>query len=130
METWTLLDTPLSVIGGVIIGYFLTRKDYKENMKLDVLRRILKYRYALTDKYRGSEYNPARAELNCVLNEAVIVFHRNKKIVRLLRAFYAGYTERNMNALIKEMCEDIKKKTSSKIDDLIDNPLALSVPGE
>jgi len=32
--------------------------------------------------------------------------------------------------LIKEMCEDIKKKTSSKIDDLIDNPLALSVPGE
>jgi len=132
MGIWisSLIALISAVIGGVIISWiqnYLYGKTRKKEIKIDVLQRIMGYRYCLCETYvdQGDQDSPARIEMSRALNEAIIVFHSNKKVVGILKSPWDGSTSMKLASLIETMSKDLKLNLPRNMEDLIENPLFL-----
>ncbi|MDE2828471.1 MAG: hypothetical protein OXL40_14410 [Bacteroidota bacterium] len=122
-----ILGTIAGAVLGAILTHTLSSKGQTREMKLDVLRRVMGYRYCVGKTYLNQESldNHARIEMNRVLNEAAIVFHSNTKVVEILKASWEGSMESKLASLVREMGEDLNLDLPTNLEDLVRNSLFL-----
>ena len=104
----------------------LQRNQWDRNqldLRRDVLRRLVGYRYRLTDGYVGTEGEPFIA-----LNEIGIVFAESPKVIGALGTFRSDRIAGNSLApsltdLIRAICEDVGLPMTHVTEDFVDFPL-------
>ena len=118
--------TALSALLGVVLGAFLThwynRKRDRLELKRDVLRRVMGYRWQLTG--RGtSDYAVFTA-----LNEIAVVFAGEKNVENALTTFRGrvnqGFRAEHFPALLEAMAKSARIPHKRWSKDLLDTPLA------
>lgn len=104
----------------------LQRNQWDRNhldLRRDVLRRLVGYRYRLTDNYVGTEGEPFIA-----LNEIGIVFAESPKVIGAFDTFRSDRAAGNplapsLGDLIRALCEDAGLPMTHLTKDFIDYPL-------
>ena len=105
----------------------LQRNQWERNqldLRRDVLRRLVGYRYRLTTDYVGTEGEPFIA-----LNEIGIVFAESPKVIEAFDSFRSDREQgkplaHSLTALIRALCEDVGLPMNHLTKDFIDYPLA------
>lgn len=130
MEYLAVAGTLIGVALGAILTYCLNNKQRRDAMKLDVLRRIVGYRYCLSEGYvnEGSRDSPPRVEMHRALNEAVIVFHSSPKVVAMVKDLGKNFTGEKLAALVKEMGKAANITFAVNPDNFIPDVLVLNSP--
>ena len=106
----TLIGTLLSVGFGAWINNRSIRKRDERVTKLDVLKRLMSYRFVLSDEWRKLQRDDSAelVEFHCALNEVVIVFHSNKDIISILKSSWDGCEKEKLNRLLEKMCDELR----------------------
>ena len=86
-EAVTGLVTLLGVVLGVVLGHRFSRKRDRLELKRDVLRRVMGYRWTLAEGRRDPE-----GHFFTALNEAIVVFAGDKDVEREIDRFHSGLT--------------------------------------
>ena len=119
--------TALSALLGVVLGAFLThwynrQRDHLE-LKRDVLRRVMGYRWQLTG--RGT----SDCAVFTALNEIAVVFAGDEKVENALTTFRGccvnrGFRVEHFPPLLKAMARSARIPHKRWSKDLLDTPLA------
>ena len=115
-----------SALLGVALGAFLTswssRKRDHLVLKRDVLRRVMGYRWQLTDR------GPGDCAVFTALNEIAVVFAGDDDVENALTSFRArvsqGFRAENLPPLLEAMAKSAGIPLKRWSQDLLDTPLA------
>ena len=134
MDIPTWMQTGLVAITVAVLSLFLSymqarrlqRNQWERNqldLRRDVLRRLVGYRYRLTDDYVGTEGEPFIA-----LNEIGIVFAESPRVIEAFDSFRSDRAQAkplapSLTALIRAVCEDVGLPMNHVTRDFIDYPL-------
>ena len=103
---WVILGNLFGVPLGIFLAHWLSRRQRKYDMKLDVVRRIT-YNVNLVD----SDYRGSYLKLHGSMNEAMIVFYSNKKITLAVHSYLsdtvAVFDHNKVKRIIELMMKDI-----------------------
>lgn len=132
VSEWLSILSLLIALVSICVAVYATRQARKLQanqwsrseleLRRDVLRRILGYRYRLTDGLTGTDGEPFVA-----LNEASVVFAGFPEVIRALKQMHgelgqAGRFYPNFAALIRAMAVAAEISTEDLKDDFIDYP--------
>ena len=135
MDIPTWIQTGLVAISvavlSLVLSYMQARRLQKNqwernhlDLRRDVLRRLVGYRYRLTDDYVGTEGEPFIA-----LNEIGIVFAGSPKVIEAFNNFRSDREDGkplapSLTDLIRAVCEDVGLPMNHVTKEFIDYPLA------
>lgn len=118
-----IIASMFSGILGVLISTFYYRRYEKRKTKLEILRRIIAYRYVLTGGYK-SEHSK---EFFSALNEIYIIFNDSKKVINTIKKMHDDLGDvskmtDNLISLIKVMCDELDIDYSLVNDSFFERP--------
>ena len=131
----TIILGPAVVLLSVLIGHWITNRSTNKRdekaIKLDVVRRIMGNMQALTSRRYGNRPEP-RIEIERALNEAVVVFNSNEKIVTTILNLFEDDDdfdiEARLSVLIKLLYEEIGLKLYVEPEVVVKNLISLGPP--
>ena len=123
---FTNSTTAVAALIGAAIGSYLTHKLNRRRkhleLKRDVLRRLMGYRWHLT----GTDHNNVGSPVFSALNEIPAVFAGEEKVELAFEEFQTsikrGFKATHLTVLLKEMARSCRIDTKNWNDELLENP--------
>lgn len=125
--TTIVVSAFLSGILGVGISAYFYHRLEKRKLKIDVLRKIVGYRYVLQRNEHFSE--PEETGFYGAMNEAFIIFYDAPRVMEILDKMHQelgqeGRTVENLITLIKAMCKSLSIANDQLNDSFIAKPFS------
>jgi hypothetical protein len=119
----TIISSLISGLIGVGISTWYYRRYEKRKQKFEVLKKIVGYRFALTQ----NTTNEAKVAFFSALNVVVILYHDNPKVITALHNLHRELNipnrlDDNLVSLFKAMCKDLNIKDAGLNDEFFLRP--------
>jgi hypothetical protein len=119
----TIISSLISGLIGVGISTWYYRRYEKRKQKFEVLKKIVGYRFALTQ----NTTNEAKVAFFSALNVVVILYHDTPKVITALHNLHRELNipnrlDDNLVSLFKAMCKDLNIKDAGLNDEFFLRP--------
>ena len=120
-EAVTGLVTLLAVILGAVLGHWFSRMRGRRELKRDVLRRVIGYRWTLAEGRQDPE-----GHFFTALNEAIVVFAGDTDVEREIERFHRGlsreFRAEDLQPLAMAMAQSARVPSKAWKQELFERP--------
>lgn len=124
--SYIIISSLLSGIVGVIISIYYHRRHERRAQQFEVLRRVARYRFALTENITSPE---VKSQFFGALNEVFVVFYKHPDVLDALNQLHRDLRDpdkfpNNFVTLYKAMCKALNINTNALNDEFFLRPFS------